>query len=186
MGRIPHGRSRRVQTRDIPHGFLRGLSPQAHLRRRELARGMHCQAVWEAPVSNPAPADLLELTRERNVPLPGMIETACDTNGKIVFWHRELPPREAEAVGEHTIEATSGRVAGTLRHRDDLWDRCYLDLMDRARARLEQEIARLGGHYARVVSEDIEPRHDDNTGEAWMYGRFDYELYRRRPGSSAR
>jgi hypothetical protein len=98
---------------------------------------------------------------------------------KMVFWHREVPPRDAEAVGDHTIEATSARVPGTLQHRDDLWDHCYQELMDRARVRLEQEIARLGGHYAHVLTEEIEPRHDDRSGEAWMYGRFDFELYRR-------
>jgi hypothetical protein len=103
-----------------------------------------------------------------------------DPNGKAVFWHRELPPRDADAVGDHTIEATSARVPGTLSYRDEMWDRCYEDLMDRARLRLEQEMARLGGDYVHVLSEHIEPRHDDRTGEAWMYGRFDYELYRRK------
>jgi hypothetical protein len=100
---------------------------------------------------------------------------------RVVHWHRDLPPIDAEPSGSHTIEATSGRVPGTLAHRDELWDRSYRELMDRARLRLEQEIVRLGGDYAHVVSEDIEPRHDDSTGEAWMYGRFDYELYRRSP-----
>jgi roadblock/LC7 domain-containing protein len=28
-------------------------------------------------------------------------------DGKIVYWHRELPPLEAELVAEHTVEATS-------------------------------------------------------------------------------
>jgi len=32
-------------------------------------------------------------------------------------------------MAEHTLEATSGRVAGTLAHRDELWDRCYQELM---------------------------------------------------------
>jgi hypothetical protein len=105
---------------------------------------------------------------------------ASDQNGKIVFWHRELPPRDAEAIGDHTIEATSTRVPGTLRYRDDLWDRCYHELMDRARVRLEQEIVRLGGDCAHVLNEETEPRHDDRTGKAWMYGRFDYELYGRK------
>jgi hypothetical protein len=104
---------------------------------------------------------------------------ARQPNGKMVFWHRELPPREAVAIGDHTIEATSDRVLGTLSHRDELWDQCYHQLMERARFRLEQEIGRLGGDYAHVLSEEIEPRHDDRTGEAWMYGKFDYELYRR-------
>jgi len=96
----------------------------------------------------------------------------------LVYWHRESPPRDAEAIGDHTIEATSARVPGTLSHRDEMWDRCYRELMDSVRVRLEQEVARLGGDYAHVSSEHIEPRHDDRTGEAWMYGRFEYELYR--------
>jgi hypothetical protein len=46
-------------------------------------------------------------------------------DGKLVFWHRNLPPPDAEPIGDHTIEVTSGRVPGTLAHRDELWDRCY-------------------------------------------------------------
>jgi hypothetical protein len=102
---------------------------------------------------------------------------------KAVYWHRELPPRDAKPIGDHTIEATSGRVPQTLEHRDAMWDRCYRELMDRTRLRLAQEIVRLGGDYAHVLKEEIAPRHDDRTGEAWMYGRFDYELYRRPEGS---
>jgi hypothetical protein len=96
-----------------------------------------------------------------------------------VYWHRELPPRDAEPIGDHTIEVTSARVPGTLAHRDDLWHRCYQDLMERVGVRLTPEIARLGGDYAHILRENIAPRHDDRTGEAWMYGRFDYVLYRR-------
>ena len=44
---------------------------------------------------------------------------------KIVYWHRELPPLSAELMAEHTLEATSSRVPGTISHRDELWDRCY-------------------------------------------------------------
>ena len=95
----------------------------------------------------------------------------------LIYWHRELPPANAEPIGTHTIEATSARVPGTLEHRNDMWDACYAELMDHARLRLEQEITRLGGHCAHVVGEHIEPRHDERTGEAWMYGRFEYELY---------
>jgi hypothetical protein len=98
---------------------------------------------------------------------------------KTVYWHRELPPNDVEPMGTHTIEAASARVPGTLAHRDDLWDRCYRDLMDRVQVRLEQEIERLHGDCVRVLRETIEPRHDDRTGEAWMYGRFEYGLYRR-------
>jgi hypothetical protein len=102
-----------------------------------------------------------------------------------IYWHRELPPATAMLIGDHTIEATSSRVPGTLSHRDAvIWDRCHQELMDGVRARLEQEICRLGGDYAHVSSEHIEPRHDDRTGEAYLYGRFDYELYRRPPASA--
>jgi hypothetical protein len=101
------------------------------------------------------------------------------SNEVIVFWHRELPPRDAEPIGEHTIEATSRRIRGTLRQRDHLWDLCYRELMGRAQLRLAQEIARLGGDCAHVFKEKIEPRYAEAAGEAWLYGRFDYMLYRR-------
>ena len=105
---------------------------------------------------------------------------AIDQVSTAVYWHRELPPRDAEPIGDHTIEVMSDRIPGTLARRDELWDRCYRQLMDRADRRLGQEIVRLGGDYAHVLGETIEPRHDDRTGEAWIYGRFAYELYRAR------
>ena len=79
----------------------------------------------------------------------------------IVYWHRELPPVSAEIMGEHTVEAASARVEGTIAHRDELWDRCYEDLMERAGARLEQEVERLNGDFAHVLGEVIEARRDD-------------------------
>jgi hypothetical protein len=98
-------------------------------------------------------------------------------SSQTIYWHRELPPLNAEIAGEHTIEATSGRVPGTLVHRSDLWDRCHEDLMAQTAVRLEQEIARMGGTYAHVLAESIDPRHDDISGEAWLHGRFTYMLY---------
>jgi hypothetical protein len=98
---------------------------------------------------------------------------------KIVYWHRELPPLDAEPMAEYTIEATSNRVPGTIAHRDELWDQCYLELMAAAETRLEQEVARLGGHVAHVHDETIDVKHDDVAGEAWLHGRFNYVLYRR-------
>ena len=79
---------------------------------------------------------------------------------------------------EHVVEASSGRVSSTLAHRDELWTRCHADLMAQAHARLEQEVARLGGRYAHVLNESIDPHHDAATGEAWLQGRFTYMLYR--------
>jgi hypothetical protein len=99
-------------------------------------------------------------------------------NDKVVYWHRELPPLGADPISEHVLEAASSRVPGTIAHRDDLWDVCYADLMRQARLRVEQEVARLGGHYAHVVNETIDSCHDDVKGEAWLRGRFDYVLYR--------
>ncbi len=98
---------------------------------------------------------------------------------KRVFWHRDLPPLDAEPVGEHTIEATSGRVPGTIAHRDDLWQVCHDDLMAQARTRIEQELTRLGGDYAHVFDQAIDCRRDDVKNEAWLHGRFDFVLYRR-------
>ena len=99
--------------------------------------------------------------------------------GKIVYWHRELPPLDAELVAEHTVEATSSRVTGAIGHRDELWDRCYQELMASTEVRLAQEIARFGGHYAHVHDESIDIRRNDAAGEAWLHGRFSYMLYRR-------
>lgn len=102
-----------------------------------------------------------------------------DNEPRIVYWHRELPPLEAEVVAEHTLEANSSRVPGTIAHRDDLWDQCYRELMATAESRLVQEVARLGGHFAHVYDEAIDPKHDDGAGQAWLHGLFRYMLYRR-------
>jgi hypothetical protein len=107
----------------------------------------------------------------------------ADPIDKVVYWHRELPPVDAEIAGEHTVEAASRRVPGTIAHREDLWRECYEDLMTQARIRLEQEVARLGGHYAHVLDEAIDMRRDEAKGEAWLRGRFSYVLYRRPPAN---
>jgi hypothetical protein len=107
------------------------------------------------------------------------IEPDTDAKGHtIIYWHRELPPFDAEAMGEHVVEAASSRVPGTLAHRDELWSQWYDDLMTQVRMRLEQEIARLGGTCARVLNESVDSKHDDISGEAWLHGRFTYMLYR--------
>ena len=106
------------------------------------------------------------------------MSTIVEGNPKVIYWHRELPPPDAEPIGEHTIEATSGRVPGTIAHRDELWTRCEAELMSQTDHRLVEEIARLGGRYAHVRTESIDTHHDDATGEAWLHGRFEYTLYR--------
>ena len=107
-----------------------------------------------------------------------MNETDGGNKRKIVYWHRDLPPLEGELIAEHTVEANSSRVPGTIAHRDELWNRCYRELMTTAQSRLVQEVARLGGDFAHVHDEAIDPKHDDAAGEAWLHGRFSYMLYR--------
>jgi hypothetical protein len=101
------------------------------------------------------------------------MSTTVDSLPRAVYWHRDLPPLEAEAAGEHTVEAVSDRVPGTI-----LWDRCRAELSARVQLRLEQEIARLGGRYAHILDEAIDTRRDAATAEAWLHGRFTYMLYR--------
>jgi len=96
---------------------------------------------------------------------------------KVVFWHRDLPPLQAEVGGDHIVEATSSHIQGTLARHDELWQQCERDLMAQTEARLVEEIARLGGRYAHVREEHIDSRHNDATGEAWLHGRFGYTLY---------
>jgi len=105
------------------------------------------------------------------------LDTDARASG-IIYWHRELPPFDSEAMGEHVVEAASERVPGTLSHRDELWNQCYEDLMARARIRLEQEVSRLRGKYAHVLSESVDSKHDPVAAEAWLHGRFSYMLYR--------
>ena len=106
------------------------------------------------------------------------MSTAVDAGPKVIFWHRDLPPLEAEPIGSHTLEAVSGRVPGTIAHRDELWTRCEDELMAETRRRLGEEMVRLGGRYVHVREESIDTKHDDATGEAWLHGRFGYTLYR--------
>lgn len=96
-----------------------------------------------------------------------------------VYWFRQLPPLDAEAVDEHTVEADSTHVAGQFTHRDDrLWTSCEDDLTRTACRRLDQEVHRLGGRCARILGERIEPKFDDARGEAWLHGQYTYMLYR--------
>jgi hypothetical protein len=106
-----------------------------------------------------------------------MVPVAED--GKVIFWHRDLPPIDACLVSEHNVEADSMRVKGDLAHRNELWDRCHDDLMARIGDRLCQEVGRLGGDYAHVLEEFIDAHHDDASGEAWLHGRCSYLLLRR-------
>ncbi len=105
-------------------------------------------------------------------------EDEMDKKEKIIYWHHELPPLAAKMMGEYTVEATSRRVPGTFAQQDELWSRCFEDLMAQVRSRLEQEILRLGGTCAHVLNESVDSKRDDATGETWLHGRFTYMLFR--------
>jgi len=104
---------------------------------------------------------------------------------RVIYWHRELPPLDAEAIGEHVLEAVSERTSSALAHRDEIWNRCYENLMAHATERLIEEIRRLGGDCAHVIGESVDTRHDDATGETWLHGRFTYALLRRAATAAA-
>lgn len=98
---------------------------------------------------------------------------------KVVYWHRELPPLDGNVAGEHVVEATSDHVSGSIERHGDSWDACYASLMRHTTERVEQEVARLGGHYAHVLDEHVESHRNDVTDESWLKGRFSYVLYKR-------
>jgi hypothetical protein len=106
------------------------------------------------------------------------MDAARTPGPKTIYWHRELPPLDAQPLEEHVVEASSPPVPDTIAHRDDLWHLCEHELMENAGDRLREEIARLGGRYAHVLDESIETQHNACTGEAWLRGRFTYMLYR--------
>ena len=58
----------------------------------------------------------------------------------VVYWQRQLPHFDAEMLGEHVLEATSGRVKSSLAHRDELWDQCYRELLSLPATSLAQEL----------------------------------------------
>lgn len=100
------------------------------------------------------------------------------TEPSVIYWHRQLPPFDAQPMEEHIVEATSHHVPDTIAHRDELWNRCRDELMANTRERLLEEIVWLGGRYAHVLDESIDTRHNAAAGETWLRGRFPYMLYR--------
>jgi len=111
------------------------------------------------------------------------IRSSGEIASKVVYWHRELPPADSEMMDEHVIEAVSGRVPGVIERHGELWQRCYDQLMEHTRLRVEQEVMRLRGDYAHILDEHIDSRRDDAKGESWLHGRFNYVLYRRTQSS---
>ncbi|MCA9677973.1 MAG: hypothetical protein H6708_19380 [Kofleriaceae bacterium] len=96
---------------------------------------------------------------------------------RIVYWRRELPPLSEQLEGTHELEADSEHVPHGFADRDALWGRCYRSLVEVARARIIQEVERLGGSCAHVVDEQIAARTDDVAGEFWLRGTFRFVMY---------
>jgi len=87
---------------------------------------------------------------------------------KIVFWHRELPARGESRSGTHCRSQQQSRSRNARAScRDELWDQCYRELMANAENRLVHEVTRLGGPFAHVDDETINPKHVEAAGEAW-------------------
>jgi len=124
------------------------------------------------------PASCLWYGRCGLIDVSRLLELESQKEDSPIYWHRQLPPYDAQPMGEHVVEATSSRVPDTMARRDELWNRCRDDLMAKAGKRLTEEIGRLGGRYAHVLDESIDTRHDASSGEAWLAGRFTYMLYR--------
>jgi hypothetical protein len=103
--------------------------------------------------------------------------TTLAAGAKTIYWHRDLPPIDASPMGEHTIEANSLRIPGTIAARDALWDGCDRDLAAEVQSRLSQEVIRLGGRFAHVLDEHIEVKRDPVLNETWLHGRYTYVLY---------
>jgi hypothetical protein len=97
---------------------------------------------------------------------------------QIIYWRRDLPPLSEELEGTHEVIARSEHIHADWADRDGLWGKCYDSLMAAARARIVQEVERLGGSCAHVVDEEIVSKTDDGTGQFWLIGTFTFVLYR--------
>ena len=96
---------------------------------------------------------------------------------RIVYWRRELPPLSEQIEGEHEVLATSEQVHASWAERDALWHRCYLSLTTVAERRIADEVRRLGGSSAHVVSEQITTKRDDANDTMWLVGRYRFVMY---------
>ena len=162
--------------------FQRGSKSIRFTECRHASDGNHKGVCQETRVRRKGLPIIVHEGEQMNTKTPSPdtdVEETHQAEKKAIYWHRDLPPLDAEPIGEDTVEANSEHVPGTLAHRDELWQRCYSDLMQRVNARVIQEIARTGGHYAHVLKEAVDSKHNDVSGEAWLHGMFTYVVYRK-------
>jgi hypothetical protein len=104
-------------------------------------------------------------------------KTDSHPNGqKITYWHRDLPPADAEPMGEHTVEATSKRVPGTIAHQDELWNQCYEDLMA-----LADSLTRRAKCSNRASTVQLSPSFSMQLQTPTLATRFPSNSYKRPP-----
>jgi len=96
-----------------------------------------------------------------------------------IYWHRDLPPLDADAVAEHTVDAVSDKADYHFDRRDELWHDCAPSLRAHLVERLEAELDRLGGAYAHVLEEDVTPHVDHANAQYWLIGKARYTIYKR-------
>ena len=53
---------------------------------------------------------------------------------KVIYWRRDLPPLEAEQIGDHVVEADSRHVKEDLSERGTLWDQRHDDVIGASRS----------------------------------------------------
>ena len=106
------------------------------------------------------------------------MSTSPKQSEKRIYWHRDLPPLDAEIEGEHFLDAASEKVPYHFDRRDQLWVECHPSLVSSVETRIDQEITRLGGRCAHIVDEDIEPSVNNGAGLYHLKGKFTYLLYR--------
>ncbi|MBA3538980.1 MAG: hypothetical protein H0T79_05070 [Deltaproteobacteria bacterium] len=96
---------------------------------------------------------------------------------QLVYWHRDLPPLSEQLEGEHEVTAISDRVQFSYANQNTLWKQCHEQLMAHGEDRIRQEVQRLGGSCARVLTEEVTSQRNDATQEFWLAGRFRFVMF---------
>lgn len=105
------------------------------------------------------------------------VDQADVVEPRLIYWHRDLPPLSEQMEGEHEVSATSERVHFSWADQSTQWKECHEQLMANGEDRMRQEVNRLGGSCARVLTEEVTSHRDDATQEFWVAGRFRFLMY---------
>jgi hypothetical protein len=94
-----------------------------------------------------------------------------------VYFHRALPPLGARLLGEGFVEARSTPRRSTHDERTAHWAAAQAELDAVARARIVQELDRLGAAYAHVFDEHVEDHVDAAEDTFQLRGRYRFITY---------